>query len=317
MQGIRQRLVHFGGQQELLGVDAAGQGFIAMDVTAWRDETKRLYSEIGSTARDRPHIARMAGPDADDDELHGGGQSGLLIDPSTGTIKRPDAHVEGAMDHQDLGKNAVKTGTTTLAIAASDGVVMATEKRATMGHLIGHKNTQKLFNVDDHLALTTAGLVGDAQMIARNLAAQAQLYRYKRDAAMPVRGAATLLGNMLNQSKFQPYWVQLIVGGYDARGGGVYSIDSAGGAIPEAWTVTGSGSPFVYGVLEDRMEDEMDVKKATDLAIRGLNAAMRRDSASGNGMDVAVIDPDGFRRLAEADIDKRHKALKLPMSYHA
>ena len=157
------------------------------------------------------------------------------------------------MDAQAAPKDAVKTGTTTLAMACSDGVVMATEKRATMGHLVSHKNTQKLFSVDDHLALTTAGLVGDAQMIARNLSAQAQLYKFKRDAPMPVRGAATLLGNLLNGSKFQPYWVQLIVGGYDDKGGSIYSIDSAGGAIPEAWTVTGSGSAFVYGVLEDRM----------------------------------------------------------------
>lgn len=218
---------------------------------------------------------------------------------------------------RDVTKDAVKTGTTTLAMACSDGVVMATEKRATMGHLIGHKNTQKLFAVDDHLALTTAGLVGDAQMIARNLAAQAQLYRFKRDQPLPVRGAATLLGNLLNQSKFQPYWVQLIVGGFDERGGAVYSIDAAGGAIPETWTVTGSGSPFVYGVLEDRMEADLTVKVATDLAIRGLNAAMRRDSASGNGMDIAVIDGDGFRRLGDDVIAKRHAALKLPMSYHA
>ncbi|MGB1586002.1 MAG: archaeal proteasome endopeptidase complex subunit beta [Thermoplasmatota archaeon] len=221
------------------------------------------------------------------------------------------------MDAQAAPKDAVKTGTTTLALACSDGVVMATEKRATMGHLVSHKNTQKLFAVDDHLALTTAGLVGDAQMIARNLSAQAQLYKFKRDAPLPVRGAATLLGNLLNHSKFQPYWVQLIVGGYDDKGGSVYSIDSAGGAIPESWTVTGSGSAFVYGVLEDRMEANLDVKKATDLAIRGLNAAMRRDSASGNGMDIAVIDGDGFRSLGDDAIAKRHAALKLPMSYHA
>ncbi len=60
----------------------------------------------------------------------------------------------------------------------------------------------------------------------------------------------------------------------------------------------------------------MDAKGAVDLAIRGLNAAMRRDSASGNGMDIAVIDGDGFKPLTEADILKRHKALKLPMSFH-
>ena len=220
------------------------------------------------------------------------------------------------MDAKDA-PEAVKTGTTTLAIACEDGVVLATEKRATMGHLIGHKNTQKLFEVDRHLALTTAGLVGDAQMLARNLAAQASLYRLKRDQRLPVRGAATMLGNLLNHSKFYPYWVQLIVGGYDERGGSVYSIDSAGGSIPETWTCTGSGSPFVYGVLEDRYTDGIKVRDAVDLAIRGLNASMRRDSASGNGMDIAVVDGDGFRRLDQSDIEKRHKAMKLPMSYHA
>lgn len=215
------------------------------------------------------------------------------------------------------GAPTAKTGTTTLAISCPDGVVLATEKRATMGHLVGHKNTQKLFAVDSHLALTTAGLVGDAQMIARYLQAQAQLYRFKRDSPLPVRGAATLLGNILNQSKFQPYWVQLIVGGVDHKGGSIYSVDAAGGAIQETWTVTGSGSPFVYGVLEDRIEEKTSVKDAIDLAIRGLNAAMRRDSASGNGMDIAVIDGAGFRRLEEADVVKRHKAMKLPLSYVA
>jgi proteasome beta subunit len=169
-----------------------------------------------------------------------------------------------------------------------------------------------MFQVDSHLALTTAGLVGDAQMIARHLHAQAQLYRFKRDTRLPVRGAASLLGNILNASRFQPYWVQLIIGGFDDQGGAIYSVDAAGGAIPERWTVTGSGSSFVYGVLEDRIAADLNVKEAVDLAIRGLNAAMRRDSASGNGMDIAVIDASGFRRLTEEDILKRHKALKLP-----
>jgi proteasome beta subunit len=214
------------------------------------------------------------------------------------------------------GPPALKTGTTTLAIACPDGVVMATERRATMGLLVGHKTTQKMFPVDSHLALTTAGLVGDAQMIARHLQAQAQLYRFKRDSPLPVRGAATLLGNILNQSRYAPYWVQLIVGGYDHKGGSVYSVDSAGGAIQDPWTVTGSGSAFSYGVLEDRIEPTTPVKEAVDLAIRALNASMRRDAASGNGMDIAIIDGAGFRRLDESEILKRHKALKLPASWN-
>ncbi len=221
------------------------------------------------------------------------------------------------MQHQSPPENAAKTGTTTLALACKDGVVVATEKRATMGHLIGHKDTQKLYAVDKHIALTTAGLVGDAQAIARYMSAEAQLYRFKRDQPMPVKGAATMLGNILHRSKMMPFWVQLIVCGHDLRGGHVYSIDAAGGAIPDKWTTTGSGSPFVYGVIEDRYEEGLDIKLGVDLAVRGLNAAMRRDAASGNGMDIAVIDGDGFRRLDEDAIMKRHKALKLPASFHS
>lgn len=212
--------------------------------------------------------------------------------------------------------DVLKTGTTTLAICCSDGVVMATEKRATMGRLVGHKNTQKMFPVDDHLAITTAGLVGDAQSLARMMTAEAQLYRLKRQQQLPVRGASTMLANILHRAKFSPYYVQLIVGGYDLRGGSLYTVDSAGGSIPETWTCTGSGSAFVYGVLEDRITPDIDVSQGVDLAIRGLNAAMRRDSASGNGMDIAIIDGDGFRRLDESDVAARHAAMSLPMSYH-
>jgi proteasome beta subunit len=242
----------------------------------------------------------------------------LRLDPSSGLSAADRAELPplGGLPRSD-GPPSLKTGTTTLAIAAPDGVVMATEKRATMGHVIGHKATQKMFPIDEHLALTTAGLVGDAQMIARHLQAQANLYRFKRDAPLPVRGAATLLGNILNQSRYQPYWVQLIIGGHDAKGGSIYSVDAAGGAIGEKWTVTGSGTPFALGVLEDRMMDDLTLKDAVDLAIRALNASMRRDTGSGNGMDVAIIDAQGFRRLAEDDIVKRHKALKLPLSWTA
>ncbi len=207
-----------------------------------------------------------------------------------------------------------KTGTTTLALTCKDGIVMATERRATLGRLIGHRETQKMFNVGNHMAVTTAGLVGDAQQLVRILEAEANLYRFRRERPMPVKAAATMLGNLMNRSKAMPYWVQLIVGGWDGEPH-IYSVDAAGGAIPDTWTCTGSGSSFVYGVLEDRITDNMDVKQGVDLAVRGLNAAMRRDSASGDGFDVATITKDGFTRLDQDALARRHKALKLPVGH--
>lgn len=202
-------------------------------------------------------------------------------------------------------ENLKKTGTTTLGMVCKEGVVIATEQRATMGTLIAHKATKKLYKIDNHLALATAGLVGDLQTLARYLSAEANLYRLKRDAKMPVKSAATLMANILNQRKFAPYYVQLILGGYDDSGGFVYSLDAAGGAIPDKYTSAGSGSPYVFGVLEDTFKDGLSTDEGIDLAIRAITAAMNRDSASGGMISVAVITKDGFKEISDEEINKR------------
>ena len=198
-----------------------------------------------------------------------------------------------------------KTGTTTLGMVCKEGVVIATEQRATMGTLIAHKETKKLYKIDNHLALATAGLVGDLQTLARYLNAEANLYRLKRDNKIPVKSAATLMANILNQRKFAPYYVQLILGGYDDVGGSIYSLDAAGGAIPDRYTSAGSGSPYVFGVLEDNYKDDMTIDEGIDLAIRAITAAMNRDSASGGMISVAKITKDGFKEISEDEIKKR------------
>ena len=202
-----------------------------------------------------------------------------------------------------------KTGTTTLGMVCKEGVIIATEKRATMGTLIAHKATQKLYKIDNHLALATAGLVGDLQVLARYLNAEANLYRLKRDVRMPVKSAATLMSNIMNQRKFYPYYVQLILGGFDQTGGHVYSLDAAGGAIPDKYTSAGSGSPYVFGVLEDNYKEEMATDEGIDLAVRAITAAKNRDSASGGMIEVAVITKDGFNKVPEEEIKKKMEKL--------
>jgi proteasome beta subunit len=192
-----------------------------------------------------------------------------------------------------------KTGTTILGLVCKDGVVIATERRATMGTLIAHKATKKLYQIDNHLALATAGLVGDLQVLSRYLSAETKLYCLKRDVEMSVQSAATLMSNILNSRKFYPYYVQLILGGWDSTGGHVYSLDAAGGAIPDKYTAGGSGSPYAFGVLEDSYKDDMTITDGIDLAIRAVTAAMGRDSASGNGADVAVITEKEFKMIPE------------------
>lgn len=204
------------------------------------------------------------------------------------------------------------TGTTTVGLTTKDACVLATDHRATAGRLVSHTDTQKLFQIDRHLGMTIAGLVGDAQDLVRTLTTQARLYAMKNNRPMPVRAAAAYMANLLNQQKFSPFEVALIIGGHDEKGPQVYSLDEAGGSIPDKWTTTGSGSPFVFGVLEDHYKEGLTTSDAVDLAIRGLNASTRRDSASGNGYDAAIIDRNGFQWVPREETDRRLKKLGLP-----
>ena len=196
--------------------------------------------------------------------------------------------------------DVVKTGTSTLGITFDGGVVVGADHRATMGHFIANKRVQKLFQISDTIALTTAGLVGHAQSLSRTLAAELRLYELKHSTPMTVKGAATLTANILVG---RPHYVQLLIAGIDESGGSVYSIDSAGGSIPDLYCATGSGSPFMYGVLEDQLSEGMSQDDALKVAAKSLLASAQRDAASGNGMDLAVITPDdGFCLLSEDDV---------------
>ncbi len=205
-----------------------------------------------------------------------------------------------------------KTGTTTVGIVTKEGVVLGTEHRASMDTFIAHKTAQKLYQLDYNIGMTTAGLVGDLQVLVRYMKAEISLYRIRRKMYMPVGAVATLLSNILNERKFFPYYVGLLVGGFDNKGYHVFSIDAAGGAIEDKYASVGSGSLFVYGVLEDRWRDDLSLEEGIELVIRGINAAMKRDAASGDGISVATITKEkGFVELSNEEIENRMKKLKL------
>lgn len=201
-------------------------------------------------------------------------------------------------------------GTTTIGLVCDKGVVLATEKRATMGHFIASKDAKKVYQIDDLVAMTTAGSVGDAQRLVKWMQVESRLYKMRREESMTVKGIVSLLANILSGNRYFPYFVQLLVGGFDKNGPSVYSLDAVGGIIEEKKAVsTGSGSPMAYGVLEDRYVEKMPIYEGVELAVRALHNAMKRDSASGDGIEVVRITADGFVRIEDAEVDQLRKAL--------
>lgn len=198
-----------------------------------------------------------------------------------------------------------ETGTTTVGMVTDRGVILAADRRASMGRLTASKYAKKIYKLDDRIGLTIAGSVGDAQRIVRIMSSQLRLHRLET-RELSVRGAGTLLANILHQHKMMPFFNQFVMGGIETDGSGVlYDLDPAGGLMKhEQFTATGSGSQMAYGLLEDAWEEDLDHEEGRDLAIRAVQSAMERDTASGDGIMVAEITEDGFKILEEKVVEK-------------
>ncbi|MHC1586228.1 MAG: archaeal proteasome endopeptidase complex subunit beta [Candidatus Hecatellaceae archaeon] len=193
-------------------------------------------------------------------------------------------------------------GTTTVGVVCRDGVVLATDTRVTMGYFIAHKRGKKVHKIDEHLAMTMAGVVADAQVVLETLRANARLYRLTNRRPMPVATAARLAANILFYNRLLPLILQAIIAGVDSDGPHIYSLDPYGSLTEEKrFFATGSGSPVAFGILEDGYKDGLTVDEAVPLVVKAVKAAMLRDAASGDSFDVAVIDSKGFRELSEEE----------------
>jgi proteasome beta subunit len=203
-------------------------------------------------------------------------------------------------------------GTTTIGIVCNDGVVLASESRVTMGNFISSKEGKKIYQIDDLVGMTIAGGVGDAQSLVRTITVEAKLYKMRQGKPMTVGAIATLLSNILNSNRYYPYFVQLMIGGFDKNSSSLYSLDAVGGQIEERLaSAQGSGSPIAFGVIEDRYSEKISVDEGVDLAIRAISSAMKRDSASGNDMRIVQITATGYIEVNKDEIDKRKAALAI------
>ena len=190
-------------------------------------------------------------------------------------------------------------GTTTVGVVCKDGVILGTDTRATMGNFIASKNAKKVYQITENLAMTIAGGVAAAQKVVEILKVNASLYELEKNRRMPVSSAARLVQSILfsNREVGAPLPLQAIIGGYDETGPHVYNLDPYGSMMEEKMVSTGSGSPYAYGVLEAQFKEDSSVEDTLSVVVRAIDSAMKRDVASGDSFDVAVINDKGFREL--------------------
>ena len=190
-------------------------------------------------------------------------------------------------------------GTTTVGIKAKDGVILCADMRASAGYFIANNNTMKIQKIDEHAGMTMAGGVADAQNITDILRYHANLHRIQKQEPIPIKSLTRLTSLIFHQNRGYPFIADILVGGYDKTGPDLYNIDMFGSVEKKTFVTTGSGSPVAYGLMEEEFHENLSVEDAKILALRAVKAAITRNIGTGDGINIVIIDKDGFRLLTK------------------
>ncbi|MCJ7714087.1 archaeal proteasome endopeptidase complex subunit beta [Candidatus Bathyarchaeota archaeon] len=208
------------------------------------------------------------------------------------------------MSQNNIANNLVLKGTTTIGVICKDGVILASDTRVTMGYYVAHKCGKKVYKIDDHLGMTIAGTVADAQKVVDILTANAQLYKINMNRPIPVSSAARIIANLLFSARYMPLSTQVLIGGVDDTGPHLFNLDPYGSLTEEKSVATGSGSPLAYGVLEDKYKEGMTIEELLPIIVKAVQSAMKRDVASGDNYNITVINTDGYSELTNEEKSK-------------
>ncbi|MEV0531118.1 proteasome subunit beta [Kitasatospora sp. NPDC050463] len=206
-------------------------------------------------------------------------------------------------------------GTTIVAAVFDGGVVIAGDRRATMGNVIAQRDIEKVFPADEYSAVGIAGTAGLAVEMVRLFQLELEHYEKIEGAVLSLEGKANRLTTMIRGNlgmAMQGLAVVPLFAGYDLDlgRGRIFTYDVTGGRSEErGFASTGSGSVFARGSLKKLYRADLTAQQASTLVVQALYDAADDDSATG-GPDLArkifpivsLITEDGFRRLTEAEV---------------
>ena len=189
-------------------------------------------------------------------------------------------------------------GATAVGITFNEGVVFASERRIAYGNFVVSKTTKKTFVITPHVGAACAGLVADMQILSLQIAALAKIRRMEIKRDVPPNTIAKMMSNMMYERRFFPLLTQVIVGGLVGKPT-IYTLDPLGSILPDDYAAVGTGAEMALGVLDPQFKKDLTEAQAVDLAVKSVRAASMRDSASGDNIDVLVMNKDGAKETTE------------------
>ena len=190
-------------------------------------------------------------------------------------------------------------GATAVGITYNGGVVFASERRIAYGNFVVSKTTKKTFIITPYVGAACAGLVADMQILSLQVSALAKIRKMEIKRDVPPNTIAKMMSNMMYERRFFPLLTQVIVGGL-VGSPVIFTLDPLGSVLPDDYAAVGTGAEMALGILDQQYKKEMNEAEATDLAVKSIRAAIMRDSASGDNIDVLVIDKNGTKETTQS-----------------
>ena len=189
-------------------------------------------------------------------------------------------------------------GATAVGITFNEGVVFASERRIAYGNFVVSKTTKKTFVITPHVGAACAGLVADMQILSLQIAALAKIRRMEIKRDVPPNTVAKMMSNMMYERRFFPLLTQVIVGGLVDKPT-IYTLDPLGSVLPDDYAAVGTGAEMALGILDQQYKNDLTEDQAVDLAVKSVRGASMRDSASGDNIDVLVMNKDGAKETTQ------------------
>jgi 20S proteasome subunit alpha 5 len=204
---------------------------------------------------------------------------------------------EGRLFQVEYAIEAIKLGSTAIAIMTQEGIVLAVERR-TQSPLMIPSSLDKIMEIDSHVACAVSGLTADAQSMVEHGRVQAQNHFFTYNESMPVRSLTQSLcalsanfGTDDEDSMSRPFGVALLVAGHDVDNGyQLYHTDPSGTWTAYKAKAIGSGSEGAQTTLQEEYKDDMTLKEAENLALSTLKAVMEEKVNAAN-VDMASVAP--------------------------
>lgn len=221
---------------------------------------------------------------------------------------------DGRLLQVEYAKKTVRQGSTAIGMVCSDGVLLVADKRI-VDRLVIPESVEKIFKIDDHIAVTASGIISDARVLVERAQVKAQQHTVTYDTPVDsitiVKDICALKQVCTQSGGLRPFGVSLIVAGIDQDGPKVFETDPTGIFFQYKATVIGEGEPEIEEILGREYKDSLTIEDGLKLALKALNQVLDKNF-SVERVAAAYIKTDEkvLREITRANLDRVLKGIK-------